>query len=118
MKKFIKKVESVRRRNRLFWMINRFKNPNKYLQFSNSRKWVFIMGCTNSGTRVLDHILSDHSDIASLPWEGQFLTDVIPRPRVYKVGRVWAERLDCLRMTDKDKGVDMARLIHDWKIFL
>lgn len=72
--------------NMIFWMRNRFRNPDKYREFANSRKWVFIMGCNNSGTSLLHYILGSHPDIASLPREGQFLTAVLPQPDHYGVG--------------------------------
>lgn len=101
--------------NMIFWMRNRFRNPDKYWEFANSRKWVFIMGCTNSGTSLLHYLLGSHPDIASLPREGQFLTNALPQPDHYEVGRMWTEKIDLFRATEADRGkYDAVRLIHDW----
>jgi hypothetical protein len=35
-------------------------------------KWVFIVGCGNSGTTLLQRILSTHPDVGSMRREGQF----------------------------------------------
>lgn len=44
------------------------------------KKWVFIVGCYNSGTTLLNQILSCHPDILTLPDEGAFLTRRVPTP--------------------------------------
>src|SRR5688572_26729280 len=38
-------------------------------------KWVFVVGCYNSGTELLTELLGSQKAIAALPHEGQFLTD-------------------------------------------
>ncbi|MBK9319321.1 MAG: sulfotransferase [Bacteroidetes bacterium] len=41
-------------------------------------KWVFILGCYNSGTTLLHKLLATHSDIGSMPNEGQFYSSQLP----------------------------------------
>jgi hypothetical protein len=104
--------------NNIFWVWNRFRNPDKYYQFADDHKWIFIFGCNNSGTTLIHDLLAFHEDIASLPLEGQALTEVFPRSSDFDVARVWSEKMDHFQMTEADKKVNSAHLIHDWKNYL
>lgn len=81
-------------------------------------KWIFIVGCYNSGTELLMHLLGSHPDISSLPEEGQFLSDQLVRD--YEVGlhRMWTLREDLFRLTEEDEGPDPERLKQEWRIRL
>ena len=54
-----------------------------------NHQWIFIIGCYNSGTTLLDQILSAHKDISGLPDEGVMLTDKLPRPEDFNWRRMW-----------------------------
>ena len=54
-----------------------------------NHKWIFIVGCYNSGTTLLDQILSSHPKISGLPDEGVMLTDQLPRPEDFNWRRMW-----------------------------
>lgn len=54
-------------------------------------KWVFIIGCYNSGTTLLDQILSQHQEIGGLNDEGVMLTNKLPRPEDYNWRRMWVK---------------------------
>ena len=53
-------------------------------------KWVFIVGCYNSGTTLLHDILAQHEKIAHLPREGQYCTDQFVIPSAVGLTRAWA----------------------------
>ena len=55
------------------------------------QKWVFIVGCYNSGTTLLAEIFEKHPQLAVLPDEGVMLTDQLPRPEDYGWRRMWCE---------------------------
>ena len=78
------------------------------------QKWVFVVGCYNSGTELLTHLLGSHPSIAALPHEGQFLTDQLPAD--YEVGlpRMWAGREELFRLTESDTGPNVTRLKKEW----
>ena len=121
--KFIKRLRKVApcisdSPNHISWMWNKLRKPDKYREFADKRKWVFILGCSNSGTTLLHHLLSSHPDIATLPDEGQFYTKVLPSVVKGGLPRVWTEDLDTYRMTETDRQYDSLRMIHDWKNFL
>ncbi len=83
-------------RNSISWRFFRDENRmEKIRAFAGDRKWVFILGCNNSGISLLHHLLSSHPDIATLPAEGHFLTSVLPVPMTLDVGRIWTEKIGC-----------------------
>jgi len=63
----------------------------------NPERWIFIVGCYNSGTTLLARILAKHPEIAALPIEGVFLTDALPYPEKYGWPRMWCQCMDKIR---------------------
>ncbi|MES0488514.1 MAG: sulfotransferase [Leptospirales bacterium] len=57
-------------------------------------KWVFILGCYNSGSTLLSQILGAHDSMSSLPIEGVFLTEQLPSPEDYGWPRMWIKCSD------------------------
>ncbi len=78
------------------------------------RKWLFLVGCYNSGTTLLASLLSRHPDISGLTTEGHFITDQFVKD--YEVGlpRMWAGREELFRLTEKDVGPDAVRIKKEW----
>lgn len=81
-------------------------------------KWVFVVGCYNSGTELLMHLLGSHPAIASLPVEGQFLTDQFLADYEIGLPRMWALREEAFRLTENDMGPDVVRLKKEWAMRL
>ena len=79
-------------------------------------KWVFIVGCYNSGTTLLSEVLSKHRDIAYLPTEGNFLTDQFPSEYDIGISRMWMYREDLYRLTEHDIGPDVTRIKKEWNM--
>ncbi|MFK5971622.1 MAG: sulfotransferase [Candidatus Marithrix sp.] len=77
-------------------------------------KWIFIIGCYNSGTTLLDRILRQHSSIAGLPREGQFLSEVFVTPKSVGVPRLWAEKEDLFRFLPNEKVSEAIQVKQDW----
>ena len=112
-------------RTEFFWLRARFVNGISYglksekeirrtIHEAQSKRWVFILGCNNSGTSLLYYLLSKHPQVASFPVDGQFFTSALPVPMNHDVGRLWSERPDVFRLTEKDTNIDPHRLVHDW----
>jgi hypothetical protein len=78
------------------------------------RRWVFVVGCYNSGTTLLHDALAAHPDVGSLPREGQELTDVLPLPRRLGLPRLWALEPERFRLDETSTGVDARRLARQW----
>jgi hypothetical protein len=77
-------------------------------------KWIFVLGCNNSGTTLTSNVLGLHPAISTLPREGQKMTKVMPQPKELGCPRLWTERLDAFRLTESDNGYNKARLVYDW----
>lgn len=91
----------------------RMKFLGRYGRVIVPDKWVFIAGCTNSGTTLLKRILSAHPSIASSAREGRYYTDQFPAYGQY--GRLWALHADELRMDERTQnGIDVERLKRQW----
>jgi hypothetical protein len=78
---------------------------------------VFIVGCYNSGTTLLQRLLSKHPDISSLPKEGVKLTSELPRPEEFGWTRMWAECLDKITFEAKKDVEKTKKIILDWSPF-
>lgn len=61
-------------------------------------KWVFIIGCYNSGTTLLADLMGRHPAISALPVEGVRLSDVWPLPETFAWNRMWMKCLDEMRL--------------------
>ena len=44
----------------------------------NPEKWLFLVGCYNSGTTILRDIVASHPNVSDLPFEGVKLTSAFP----------------------------------------
>ena len=54
------------------------------------KKWIFVVGCYNSGTTLLHDVIASHPSVASLPREGQYCTDQLTIPSDMGLPRTWA----------------------------
>ncbi len=81
-------------------------------------KWLFIVGCYNSGTTLLDQLLGTHPSITTLPHEGQYLTDQFVLDYTIGLPRMWVEREDLFRLTEADEGPDPDRIKKEWAMRL
>lgn len=84
MNSFITKV--VRKIKRSNFLLNLFGLFGRELK---PDKWVFILGCYNSGTTLLSKVLSYHHQISGLPDEGIAYTNRIAYPELFGWPRMW-----------------------------
>lgn len=77
-------------------------------------KWLFVVGCYNSGTTVTQRLLAAHPQIRTLPWEGALITSVLPNPEDLGWTRMWLECPDHMRMPDRDDPRIVDQLLRDW----
>ena len=79
------------------------------------KKWLFVIGCYNSGTTLLSDILSEHPAISALPIEGVVLTDALPRPEKFGWNRMWSECVGDVRMLPGERMQKIAnRIKRQW----
>ncbi len=85
---------------------------------ANPDRWLFLVGCYNSGTTLIADVLGEHPQIAALPDEGQYLTDQLLLD--YKIGlpRMWVGREDLFRMDETSTGPDVQRIRKEWAMRL
>jgi hypothetical protein len=107
--KFIKKAKARLGRSTVGKTVANLVGPE-----ASPQKWVFVIGCYNSGTTLLSTILSKHPEIASLPTEGAFLTDGMKTPEACGWVRMWHK---CLAEIEQDENTaaDLAtRIKRQW----
>jgi hypothetical protein len=80
----------------------------------NPDKWVFIVGCYNSGTTLLAELLGKHPEISGMPTEGHFITDQFIKDYDIGLPRMWIDREDLFRLTENDTGPDVIRIKKEW----
>lgn len=83
----------------------------------NNKNWIFIVGCYNSGTTLLDQILASHSKISGLPDEGVMLTNQLTRPEDFNWQRMWSECLKEMRSSSRDQKKDSGIIKKHWSHF-
>ncbi len=82
-------------------------------------RWIFIVGCYNSGTTLLRDLLGRHPQISSLPSEGVRLTDGLPRPEDFGWQRLWCRCIDQIRIeVDGDTPARSERIRRQWSLAL
>lgn len=82
------------------------------------KKWVFLVGCYNSGTTLLSELLSQHPEISALSTEGHFITDQFVKDYDIGLPRMWVDREDIFCLNENDEGPDVIRLKKEWAMRL
>jgi hypothetical protein len=81
-------------------------------------KWVFIVGCYNSGTTLLHNLLGAHPEIGSMPNEGQFYSSQLPRGADFKLPRLWALHPELFYLDENSVcNIDAVKLRREWAYF-
>ncbi len=91
-----------------------------YLMMSEPRpeKWVFIVGCYNSGTTLLHNLLATHPEVACMPSEGQFYSTQLPRGADYNLPRLWALKPELFYLDEfTSTPIDAVKLRREWAYF-
>ncbi|MBK7965876.1 MAG: sulfotransferase [Bacteroidetes bacterium] len=82
------------------------------------QKWVFIVGCYNSGTTLLHNLLGEHPEIGSMPNEGQFYSTQLPRGADYNLPRLWALQPELFYLDENAfSPIDTTKLRREWAFF-
>lgn len=89
-----------------------------FFRSGNPEKWVFPIGCYNSGTTITQALLAAHPDISSLPKEGVRFTSVLPSPEDIGWTRMWIRCLEYIEMDPGDNPRLAARVRRDWAPWL
>jgi hypothetical protein len=81
------------------------------------KKWIFIIGCYNSGTTLLDQILASHDLISGLPDEGVMLTNQLKRPEDLGWRRMWWKCEDQLAVAGENPAQIAITIQRHWSNF-
>jgi len=71
----------------------------------NPDRWIFVVGCYNSGTTLLASVLRKHPMLSGMLNEGAFLTDGLPYPEQKGWPRMWSQCLDHVTVDPAGPGV-------------
>jgi len=85
-----------------------------FIKESTNKTFIFIVGCYNSGTTLLNNILAAHDEISCLPSEGKALASELYGPEDFGWNRMWhmcRHELEISRLAQKP---DPARLKKEW----
>lgn len=82
------------------------------------KQWVFILGCYNSGTTLLQRLMLSHPGIAGMPAEGVSYTDVIFRPEEFGWTRMWCECREKIRLNSNYTLAGAERVKSQWSWML
>jgi hypothetical protein len=81
-------------------------------------KWVFIVGCYNSGTTLLHDVISKHPLVGSMEFEGQYMTDQL-LIKHNGMERLWAIHPEVFYLDDKSpKTPDAKKIKQHWGVHL
>lgn len=85
----------------------------------NPERWIFVVGCYNSGTSLLSQILAQHPLVGGLTDEGIFFTDSLPYPEQFGWPRMWIRCLDKVRLELDQTSLERAhRIKRQWSLML
>lgn len=90
---------------------------NKTGNTLENKRWIFITGCYNSGTTLLDQILATHPEISGLPDEGVMLTDQLVRPEDFGWRRLWSECENEMESSTRNQQKNAVRIKKHWSHF-
>jgi hypothetical protein len=102
------------RRKDITWLLHRRSFERRVPALLAAHRWVFLVGCNNSGTTLIHDALAATGQFSFMSHEGQRFTSVLMRAQKRGYERVWSEYLDELRLDERDTGNYVPRLLFDW----
>lgn len=77
-------------------------------------RWIFPVGCYNSGTTITKALLAAHPDIRALPREGVRFTAMLPAPERLGWTRMWVACEEAIVLPPRLEPARYERIVHDW----
>lgn len=90
------------------------KLTSKLFTLKIPNKWIFILGCYNSGTTLLQRLLALHPSIRTLPKEGVRFTGEFRRPEDIGWTRMWNECLHYMFQDLQNGPKEANQIVKDW----
>ena len=101
-------VRTLYRREQVRRLVRPLYSPRR------PQQWLFVVGCYNSGTTLLQDLIAAHPDVRTLPWEGALITSVLPNPEEVGWTRMWTQCLDYMQMPKHGSEPLVEQLLRDW----
>jgi hypothetical protein len=101
----------------LLWRIKEKSNIKEDVirREDNYEGWVFLCGINNSGTSLMQKLLSKHKSISTLGnVEGQAMTVALPKPKNVGVERLWTQEIEKFRWKGRMNEEKALRVKYDW----
>lgn len=102
------------RRKDIGWLFQKHSFGRCVPQLLREHRWVFLVGCNNSGTTLIHDVLAATGKFGFMPHEGQRYTDVLRRAHKRGFQRVWTEYLSELQLDERAPTTGVPRLLFDW----
>ncbi len=80
-------------------------------------RWIFIVGCYNSGTTLLQKILGAHPQISALPREGVRFTRMLSNLEMNGHHMLWDEHYKKEVIPSGNPKSAYEKIVADWRIF-
>lgn len=88
-----------------------------FVRAREPQRWVFLVGCYNSGTTILREILEAHPQISALPFEGVRLTNAFPDLEASDWPRMMYQSREIWDLPDAGAARRVARAKADWALW-
>lgn len=85
-----------------------------FIKSRQPKKWVFLVGCYNSGTTLMRELLACHPRVCALPREGARLASDLPRPEDKGWTRMWLGCEAHMRMPEPCSSAIVERIMRHW----
>ncbi|MCF6218069.1 MAG: sulfotransferase [Gammaproteobacteria bacterium] len=82
-------------------------------------RWIFIVGCYNSGTTLLASVLRKHPLLSGMLNEGAFLTDELPYPEQKGWPRMWSQCFEHVNIDPNEPGAaeSAEKIKRNWSLW-
>ncbi|MGH8241821.1 MAG: sulfotransferase family protein [Steroidobacteraceae bacterium] len=102
------------RRKDVAWLFRGRSFERRVPRLLAEHRWIFLVGCNNSGTTLIHDALADTGQFSFMPHEGQRYTSVLKRAEKRGFQRVWSEYVGELQLDERHPTTDVPRLLFDW----
>ena len=93
------------------------KLASTFISDYEPKKWIFLVGCYNSGTTILQKILNAHPSIAGIPREGVRFTNVLSNLEEHGHHMIWSEDFEDFIEPSLPHQLAYQQIKKDWGIF-
>ena len=102
------------RKKDVAWLLQRRDFRRRVTKLLQDHRWIFLVGCNNSGTTLIHDVLAATGKFGFMLHEGQRYTDVLRRAQKRGFQRVWSEYVGELQMDERHPTSGVPRLLFDW----